>query len=95
MAKFRKKPVVIEAEQFFQDLAQKYWPDSVEPLDSPWPNRICDHCKRPLRQHGAVETLEGVHIACNGDWIITGVKGEKYPCKPVIFEQTYEPVEIE
>ena len=39
-----------------------------------------------------IETLEGTHRADPGDWIITGVKGEQYPCKPDIFEQTYEPV---
>lgn len=40
-----------------------------------------------------IETLEGVLIANPGDWIITGIKGEKYPCRPDIFEATYEPVE--
>jgi hypothetical protein len=40
-----------------------------------------------------IETLEGVMTASPGDWIITGVKGEKYPCKPDVFEMTYEPVE--
>lgn len=39
-----------------------------------------------------IETLEGIHRANPGDWIITGVKGEQYPCKPDIFEKTYEPV---
>ena len=39
-----------------------------------------------------IETLEGVMHASQGDWIITGVNGEKYPCKPDIFEKTYEPV---
>ena len=39
-----------------------------------------------------IETLEGIHKANPGDWIITGVKGEQYPCKPDIFEKTYEPV---
>ena len=38
-----------------------------------------------------IETLEGVHHASPGDWIITGVHGEKYPCKPDIFEETYTP----
>lgn len=38
-------------------------------------------------------TLEGVMHAAPGDWIITGVNGEQYPCKPDIFEKTYEPVE--
>lgn len=40
-----------------------------------------------------IETLEGVMTANPGDWIITGVKGERYPCKPDIFEATYEPIE--
>ena len=62
MPKFRKKPIVISAEQAYQ--------------------RIVIH------------TLEGDMVAETGDWIITGIKGEKYPCKPDIFEATYEPVEI-
>jgi len=41
---------------------------------------------------GWIPTLEGGHIVSPGDWIITGVKGEHYPCKPDIFEATYEPV---
>ena len=40
-----------------------------------------------------IETLEGTMHASVGDWIITGVNGEKYPCKPDIFAKTYEPVE--
>ena len=40
-----------------------------------------------------IETLEGTMHASVGDYIITGVRGEQYPCKPDIFEQTYEPVE--
>ena len=40
---------------------------------------------------GWINTLEGGHIVTPGDWIITGVKGEHYPCKPDIFELTYEP----
>ena len=39
-----------------------------------------------------IETLEGDHLVTPGDWIITGVKGEFYPCKPDIFEMTYERV---
>ncbi len=41
-----------------------------------------------------IETLEGTMTARPGDWIITGVNGEKYPCKQDIFEKTYEPVEV-
>ena len=40
-----------------------------------------------------VKTLEGIMTGNIGDWLITGVQGEQYPCKPDIFEQTYEPVE--
>lgn len=40
-----------------------------------------------------IETLEGVMIATPGDWIITGINGEKYPCKPEIFKKTYTPVQ--
>jgi len=42
-----------------------------------------------------IHTLEGDMTAQPGDWIITGVKGEKYPCKPDIFDATYEPAETE
>lgn len=41
----------------------------------------------------AIDTLEGPLRVSEGDWIITGIKGERYPCKPDIFEATYEPVE--
>jgi len=53
----------------------------------------CKHCGRILHDHGWIDTLEGGHIVCPGDWIITGVQGERYPCKPDIFEATYEAVE--
>lgn len=43
--------------------------------------------------YGWIETLEGGHIVTSGDWIIKGVNGEFYPCKPDIFEKTYELVE--
>jgi hypothetical protein len=44
-----------------------------------------------MHDHGWIDTLEGGHIVCPGDWIITGVKGERYPCKPDVFAMTYEP----
>lgn len=53
----------------------------------------CTHCGNRMHDHGWIDTLEGGHIVCPGDWVITGVKGERYPCKPDIFEQTYEPAE--
>jgi hypothetical protein len=54
--------------------------------------RQCKHCGRIMHEHGWIDTLEGGHIVCPGDYIITGVKGERYPCKPNIFDETYEPV---
>lgn len=54
---------------------------------------ICSHCSMKMRVHGWIDTKEGGHIVCPGDWIITGIQGERYPCKPDIFEATYEAVE--
>lgn len=86
---FRKKPVVIEAEKF-------------HPLE-PFPFRDngvvrfgcncgedarCSLCGRFW-----VQTLEGPLAVSDGDWIIRGVKGEFYPCKPDIFAETYETLE--
>lgn len=53
-----------------------------------------DGCGAPWDDHGWIDTLEGGHIVCPGDWIITGVQGERYPCKPDIFAATYEPVDV-
>jgi hypothetical protein len=53
---------------------------------------ICQKCGNTLHLHGWIDTLEGGHVVCPGDWIITGVKGERYPCKPDIFAATYEAV---
>lgn len=50
----------------------------------------CKVCGNDMYCHGWIDTLEGGHIVCPADWIITGVKGERYPCKPDIFEMTYE-----
>jgi hypothetical protein len=53
----------------------------------------CKHCGVRMHEHGWIDTLEGGHIVCPGDFVITGVKGERYPCKPDIFAATYEPAE--
>lgn len=52
--------------------------------------RACQHCGKTMHVHGWIDTKEGGHIVCPGDWIITGVQGEHYPCKPYIFAETYE-----
>ena len=74
--KFKKKPVVIEATQWFKHGDHP----EVKPLYG-------------FTGKGWISTLEGGHEVTPGDWIITGVKGEHYPCKPEIFEMTYDPVE--
>ena len=93
MPKFRKKPVVIAAIQWTGS-----WSMIAEWLESLQPSRMAfqpGHTPPILRDGDQllIETLEGLHVASLGDWIIQGVRGELYPCKPDIFEQTYEPVE--
>lgn len=80
MTQFRKKPVVIEA---FCWMGQrpKDWPE--------WATKVRLLDGRDL----VVDTLEGTMKASLGDWIIRGVKGEQYPCKPDIFIATYDPVQ--
>ncbi len=86
MAKYRKKPVVIEATQWFK-LGDHLYVGEYCHRCGP---KLCQHCGERKDRHGWVDTLEGGHIVCQGDWIITGVQGERYPCKPDIFEETYE-----
>lgn len=115
--KYCKKPVVIDATQWFKngDHPQDHDPIGYEKPDAETLQRYqeyltfegkvvryfrrpdvsgskpCEHCGRVMHDHGWIDTLEGGHIVCPGDWIITGVKGEHYPCKPDIFAATYEP----
>ncbi len=56
-------------------------------------NWSCGHCGETAEVHGWIFTMEGGHIVCPGDWIITGIKGERYPCKPDIFAESYEPAD--
>ena len=111
MPMFRKKPVVVSADQWFRNgdhpddrvrepvknlvTGEQYYrkegavvrffrrPDVPGSAD-------CRECNGVMRDHGWIDTLEGGHIVCPGDWIITGVAGERYPCKPAIFAATYE-----
>lgn len=84
MPKFRKRPVVIEAVQFDGTDASYYDVCAFAPGV---------HFEPVPEQRFMVPTLEGYHIASAGDWIIRGVKGELYPCKPDIFAATYEAVD--
>jgi hypothetical protein len=81
MPKFRKKPVVVHAERWFPLLNVAGVIPTFDPQGK---------CNA-----GRIDTLEGPHIVSPGDWIITGIKGEKYPCKPDIFAATYEPADSE
>jgi hypothetical protein len=88
MSLYRKKPVVIEALQWDGTY------DSYDKLHARWPNlENASLTHRPHErtiQYWSIRTLEGQHIVSKGDYIIKGVKGEFYPCKPDIFEMTYE-----
>lgn len=113
MGQFRKKPVVIEATQWFkngdhpddgEDVPQRIPPSRpfivgegrvVRYYRGHFGGRYCKRCevnngRHTMNSHGWIDTLEGGHTVCPGDWIITGVQGERYPCKPDIFEETYE-----
>jgi len=82
--RFRNKPVVIEAWRWAPDTERDYMPIN-------WPEWVQDKdVKITLAGGLIIETLEGTMTASRGDWIIRGVKGEIYPCKPDIFEATYE-----
>lgn len=85
MAKYHKKPIVVEAEQFHYN--KKPWHKAIKEARG----TTLGFMTSDILQY--INTLEGCHIVRDGDWIITGIKGEKYPCKPDIFELTYELVE--
>ncbi len=89
MPKFRKKPVVIEAVQFTGENSYEIarWAHAGCPSEM---NAIILPAFVGALQ---VRTLEGTMTAAIGDWIIRGVKGEFYPCKPDIFAATYENAE--
>lgn len=82
MARYRKKPVEIEAFQLGIDEPHQWWKEAVDTGKA-----IVDG------KEAFIETLEGVLRANAADYIIRGVAGELYPCKPDIFEATYERVE--
>jgi rubredoxin len=97
---YQKKPVVIQAAQWQEhgDLTQvaRFDDESVSNFCDVEDNWTCGACGGRPEIHGWVRTLEGGHIACPNDWIIRGVEGEYYPCKPAIFEKTYQrPTAIE
>ena len=108
--RYRKKPVVIDAAQWFKNgdhpRDESIWMDEQSRDSFLREGRVvrryrrpdddgksqCKKCGRIMHNHGWIDTLEGGHIVCPGDWVITGVQGEKYPCKDEIFQATYEPI---
>lgn len=87
--KFRKKPVVIEAFQIQDPVVHT---DAVDELHE-WADAYGFTNWESSVDGVVIQTLEGAMLASPGDWIIKGVKGEFYPCKPDIFAATYEPAE--
>lgn len=95
MPQFRKKPVVIEAVLVtYAEWDGSGWdgdPFSEEPeWIKPLTLKLSDDKKTYIGWE--IKTLEGTMLALPGDWVIKGVAGEIYPCKPGIFEKTYDPV---
>jgi hypothetical protein len=101
MGRYRKKPVVIEAVQFATAVYNgKTWNSSLFKCDvlPQWLEEALSNGTVAVhpsdRDHALlkIKAPEGTMTAEPGDWIIRGVKGELYPCKPQIFDATYEPV---
>lgn len=95
--KYRKKPVVVDAVQWTGENHREmfdfltYGTKRNSPIETSGVNFHIDHNR--VKGGLIIKTMEGEHIACIGDYIIKGVAGEFYPCKPDIFEKTYEAVE--
>lgn len=89
MSKWRKKPVIVEAEVYKPGMEDGF----VYQL--PKCRIEQDGCFDCIRRRPYINTLEGKHYISPGDYIITGVKGERYPCKPDVFHMTYEKIEDE
>lgn len=82
--KYRKKPVVIEAIQFFDN------PETLVNLSELGLDPVNIDYEIPSTPVLKIPTLEGIMTAIEGDFIVKGVQGEFYPCKPDIFAETYE-----
>lgn len=95
--KYRKRPVVIDAIQWTGENQREMWDfltgRTNDYMSASGDNFYIDHSK--IKGGLVIKTLEGEHLASIGDYIIKGVKGEFYPCKPDIFEMTHEPVKEE
>ena len=113
MTKYIKKPVIVDATQWFmngdhpQDDCFRAFDDTGKRPDVAREGNVvryyrhprmdgqhvCAKCNTKMHDHGWIDTLEGGHIVCVGDYIITGIEGEYYPCKSGIFHKTYAKVD--
>lgn len=93
--KFRKKPVVIEARQVTPETAEEIgaWCGAKKCKSGSYDSYLWGWALDIHNRHLTIKTLEGEMTASMGDWIIKGIAGEFYPCKPDIFEATYEKIE--
>jgi hypothetical protein len=95
-AHFQKKPVIVEAIQFTGHNHREV--GRFMGCDCGYRKPVAEDCPYDHSKAGPkcifIRTLEGDHRADPGDWVIKGIKGELYPCKPDIFEATYEEVEL-
>jgi len=97
MAKYRKKPVVIEAIQLNKDEESirkvlQFMGQIVDLKTTIDQEKFSNYCHYVNKRGLTIHTLEGDEVATIGDYIIRGIAGEFYPCKPDIFEKTYEKV---
>lgn len=96
--KFRKKPIVVDAFQMTPDRRNSnvewpQWMHEAWQLDRETTGSLYPTIEHTKDGTLSIGTLEGQQLISWGDWIIQGVKGELYPCKPDVFEMTYEKVE--
>lgn len=91
--KFRKKPVVIDAVRIEKGMDLPQWLIAAMNEGRARLRGASQYSR--VQPWAEIDTLEGMHRGDAGDWIIRGVKGELYPCKPDIFDATYEPVDDE
>lgn len=92
MAHYRKRPVVIEAFQLTYEMAMERQPAPIWFVEAVERREVSVHVTELIRgsQYCMIKTLEGTMRADRDDFIIQGVSGEIYPCKPDIFKKTYE-----
>jgi len=91
--RYRKRPLEIDAVQWFvhgdrEGKIVRYYRHPLVEGD-----KRCGYCGEIMHNHGWIDTLEGGHVVCPGDWIIRGIAGEYYPCKPDIFNKTNEKIQ--